>query len=63
MMEDYSITWKYLVDKMKEKHDINPNSTERFSFGEIEYKLECIWREYYDKLKKDYRGTNREVSK
>ena len=57
MTEDYTITWKYLVDKMKEKYGINPDSTERYSFGEIEYKLECIRTEYFDKLNKKYNPT------
>lgn len=42
VMEDYTITWQYLIEKMKEKYGISPDSTERFSLGEIEYKLECI---------------------
>ena len=54
MMEDYSITWKYLIDKMKEKYGINPDSTERYSFGEIEYKLECIRNEHFNKLREYY---------
>lgn len=57
MMEDYTITWQYLVEKMKEKYDIQLNSTERFSFGEIEYKLGCIWREYVDSFNKKYNLT------
>lgn len=50
MTQDYSITWQYIVEKMKEKYGIQPDSTEKFSFGEIKAYLECIWDEYFDKL-------------
>jgi len=63
MTQDYSITWQYIVEKMKEKYGIQPDSTEKLSFGEIEAYLEYIWNEYFDKLKEDYRGINSEVSK
>lgn len=50
MVVDYGITWQYIVEKMRNKYDIAPNSTEKFSFGEIEGYLEKIWDEYFNML-------------
>lgn len=51
---DYSINWKYIVDKMEEKFVLKPDSTEKLSMGEIERKIEKIWGEYVDILEKKY---------
>ena len=53
-MRDYSITWEYICARMKEKFGIPTNDTEKFSFGEIERYLECIWDEYVDKIDELY---------
>lgn len=47
-MDDYSITWKFIVDKMEERFGIAPDSTEKFSMGEIELRLEEIWTEFFE---------------
>lgn len=51
---DYSINWKYIVDKMEEKFGLKPDSTEKLSMGEIDRKIEEIWGEYVDILDKKY---------
>jgi len=53
-MRDYSITWEYICARMKEKFGIPTDDTEKFSFGEIERYLECIWDEYVDKIDELY---------
>ena len=53
-MRDYSITWEYICVRMKEKFGIPTDDTEKFSFGEIERYLECIWDEYVDKIDELY---------
>ena len=53
-MRDYSITWEYICTRMKEKFGIPTDDTEKFSFGEIERYLECIWDEYVDKIDELY---------
>ena len=47
-MKDYSISWGYIVDRMCTKYDIEPDSTELMSFGEIEKYVEAIWSEFVD---------------
>ncbi len=51
---DYTLNWKYIVDKMEEKFGLKPDSTEKLSMGEIERKIEEIWVEYVDILDKKY---------
>lgn len=53
-MRDYFITWEYICARMKEKFGIPTDGTEKFSFGEIEWYLECIWDEYVDKIDELY---------
>ena len=56
MTQDYSITWQYIVEKMKEKYGIQPDSTEKLSFGEIEAYLEYIWNEYFGGIGKSWKA-------
>ena len=51
-MTDYSITWGYIVERMKTRYGIRVDSTERFSMGEIEAYLEDIWSEFVDMIDK-----------
>jgi len=53
-MIDYSINWGYIVETMREKFGIEPNSTEMFSMREIEAYIEDIWDEYVDKIDNHY---------
>lgn len=59
---DYSITWNYIVEAMKQK-GIPPESTEKFSYGEIIFKLDEIWNDYFDKLwEREQSGAYNDVS-
>lgn len=51
---DYSLNWKYIVDKMEEKFGLKPDSTEKLSMGDIQRKIEEIWVEYVDILDEKY---------
>lgn len=51
---DYSLNWKYIVDKMEEKFGLKPDSTEKLSMGDIQRKIEKIWEEYVDILDEKY---------
>ena len=51
---DYTINWKYIVDKMEEKFGLKPDSTEKLSMGDIQRKIEKIWEEYVDILDEKY---------
>lgn len=46
---DYSITWKYIVERMKSKYGFAPDNTEQLSMGEIERYIQDIWMEIFDK--------------
>ena len=50
---DYSITWAYIVKRMKSKFGISIESEEKFSFGEIQKYIDDIWNEYFEMLKKE----------
>ena len=47
---DYSITWKYIVDKIRDEYGISPESEEKLSFGEIEAYMNKIWDDYFETL-------------
>lgn len=49
-MSDYCITWKYIVDKMSERFNIQPDNEERYEMWYFEKRLELIWEEYFDEL-------------
>ena len=53
-IEDYSITWSYICDRMSSKFGIKVDDTERFSLGEIEALIDNIFGEYYEKKKEYY---------
>lgn len=44
---DYSITWGYVVQKMKEKYGICVESNEKFSFGELMLYMNQIWDDFF----------------
>lgn len=44
---DYSITWGYVVQKMKEKYSICVESNEKFSFGELMLYMNRIWDDFF----------------
>ena len=45
---DHSITWKYIVEKMRDEYGISPESEEKLSFAEIEAYMNKIWDDYID---------------
>lgn len=45
---DYSISWEYIVNKMKEK-GIEPDSAEKHPFHYFEQILQEIWNEFFNK--------------
>lgn len=49
-MSDYCITWKYIVDKMSERFNIQPDNEEYHEMWYFERKLKIIWGEYFDNL-------------
>ena len=46
---DYSISWQYIVNAMKEK-GFPPDSFEKREFAFFRNKVEEVWTEYFDKL-------------
>ena len=50
MVSDYGISWSYIVDRMKSRFGIKPDSKEKYSMGEIDRNIDLIWDEYFDKL-------------
>lgn len=44
---NYTITWKYIVERMKSKYGFAPDSTEHLSMHE-RY-IQVIWMELFDK--------------
>ena len=53
MVDDYRITWDYIVDRMESKYGFKPDNEEKCSFGELMKYLSDIWEEYVDILNKD----------
>ena len=47
---DYSISWKYIVDKMRDKYGISPDNEEKVAFGKITALMLDIWDDYFDRL-------------
>jgi len=50
MTFDYSITWAYIVSRMKSKYGFSPDNEESISFGELQAYIEDIWSEYFEIL-------------
>lgn len=46
---NYTITWKYIVERMKSKYGFAPDSTEQLSAGELERYIQGIWEELFEK--------------
>ena len=46
---NYTITRKYIVERMKSKYGFAPDNTEQLSMGEIELYIQAIWQELFDK--------------
>ena len=57
-MEDYSITWKYLVEEMGRKYGISTTNAIHRPLSEIFELLYGIWDEYVD-IKKAIYAQNR----
>jgi len=47
---DYSISWQYIVNRMEQKYGIKPDSTEKYSYGDIRHYMDGIWDEYFEML-------------
>lgn len=47
-MNDYTISWAYIVNRMEERYDMSPDNEEKMAFGDIEKYLSEIWAEYYN---------------
>ena len=61
-MEHYTITWKYIVNKMKEKYGIKIDSDEKFSMRELNVYIESIWDDFfYEKYIKEMIDKNEKV--
>lgn len=52
-MNDYTISWAYIVNRMEERYGMSPDNEEKMSFGDIEKYLSEIWAEYYDTKSRD----------
>ena len=48
MKRDCSISWGYIVRKMKEKFGIEPDSDDQYAMYELEKCIEVIWNEFID---------------
>lgn len=46
---NYTITWKYIVERMKIKYGFGIDNTEQLSMGELERYIQDIWMELFDK--------------
>ncbi len=49
-MEDYSISWKYIIEVMEKKFDLSPTSEKKMPMGQILRYLDIIWDDYYDTI-------------
>lgn len=47
-MTDCSITWNYIVQRMKDKFGINIDNDEKLSMSEIQAYIDDIWDEYVE---------------
>ena len=48
MITNHTISWGYIVNRMKNKYGISPDDREKFSMAEINQYIENIWDEYCD---------------
>ena len=44
---DYSITWKYIVDKMEKKYNYPPDSEKEEAMGTFIHLLNRVWDDFY----------------
>ena len=49
-MIDYSISWAYIVARMKSLYGVSSDNEDKIAFGEIEKRLAYIWQEYFERL-------------
>ena len=49
-MIDYSISWGYIVARMKSLYGISPDDDNPVAYGDIEKRMNHIWREYFEIL-------------
>ena len=55
-MNDYSISWDYIVSRMEALYGIKPNNEEKMAYGDITKRLDCIWQEYFEILYESEKG-------
>ena len=48
MRRDCSISWGYIVRKMEEVFGVKPDSDIKYSYAEIETRMNYIWSEFID---------------
>lgn len=48
MRKDCSISWNYIVRKMEEVFGVKPDSDIKYSYAEIETRMNYIWSEFID---------------
>lgn len=52
--QDYSITWKYIVNKMEE-NGISPDDETKRAFFEYEIMIENVWNKFIDDMEEHYK--------
>ena len=56
-MTDYSISWGYIVARMKSLYGISSDDDNRVPYGDIEKRMNYIWQEYFEMLyEKEFGG-------
>lgn len=54
MAEDYSISWNYIVSRMETRFGISPSNNKDYSLYDLKSRIDLIWDEYFEHLKKKY---------
>ena len=66
MITNHTISWGYIVNRMKNKYGISPDDREKFSMAEINQYIENIWDEYcdedYGEILKYHRENHNEIT-
>lgn len=55
MTMDYSITWAYIVNEMRDKFNVGPDNTDKHSMYDFNRMIDEIWSEHVDLLDKKYK--------
>lgn len=48
--EDFTISWRYIIERMESRFGIKPDDETKVPFGELETKFLGIWGEYVDAI-------------